>query len=110
MFGRSQRLVLNYFSAMFEIAIKQQRAAEQEDEWTKPKQVRGRFHWRFIQDKIAVALRQESDDLLIAFARFHLFANFLAQVFGEIGPRIAQRLVLTNQPAHLLRQSLHTLL
>ena len=65
---------------------------------------------RLEQHEIAVARGQEVDDLLVAVARDQPLAHQPAQVVGEVGVGIVDRLVLADQAAELLRERPRALL
>ena len=60
-----------------------------------------RLDRRLVEDEVAVARDQVLLDLVVGLAGHREFANFLAQVGGEIGVAVGQRLVLADEAAQL---------
>ena len=73
----------NRIAPLLDVTEEHVQTGKQQDKRSKPEQISRGRDARSIQDEVAVALREKGDDLLIAFAGFHLHAYFAAQVFGQ---------------------------
>src|SRR5687767_13815835 len=80
----SQRLLADQVAALYDVTEEHEKSGKQQHEWTKPEQVSGRRDLWTIKNELAIALGQKRDNLLVALAGFHLFANLTAQIFSEI--------------------------
>src|SRR5512137_495114 len=84
-----------------------QRAHERDDgqhaehQRAQPQQQRRRIERRLVEHEVAVAVDHEVDDLAVGLARLDLLVDLPAQVDGEFGVRLGDRLVLADEAAQL---------
>ena len=80
-------------------------AGQQHHGRTEPQQPGGRLHRRLEQDEVAVALGDVGEHLRVAVAGDQPVAHQPAQVAGEVGIGIVDRLVLADEAAQLLARA-----
>ena len=79
-------------------------AAEKQDGGSQPQQDRRRLERRLVEDEVAVAVGHVREDLVVALAGGDLLADLRAQIVGELGVRVGDRLVLADEAAQLFRE------
>jgi hypothetical protein len=76
-------------------------AADQQHERPEPQQPGRALQWRIVEHEVAVAGDQIIADFGIVAAGQSEFTHLAAQVAGQVGVRIGQRLILADQAAKL---------
>src|SRR5439155_3384881 len=69
-------------------------SGNQKNKWTEPEEKRARLERRAVEHEVAVARHHEVDHLALACTARELRADLVAQVHGQAGVRLRERLVL----------------